>query len=119
MELAAVLAMRPKLIMLDEPDSGLDVIITEDFMNIFNRIKALDMTILLITHREEIGMVADYGTLIWHGNSLITDEFPEVMLRYCKKAGLKEYCKRTLFKNGERCFSEDYIDRIFEEGESI
>jgi hypothetical protein len=50
---------------------------------------------------------------------LITDEFPEVMLRYCKKAGLKEFCKRTLFKNGERCFSEDYIDRIFEGEEQI
>ncbi|MFW9882709.1 MAG: ATP-binding cassette domain-containing protein [Candidatus Thorarchaeota archaeon] len=113
-ELAAVVAMRPKLIMLDEPDSGLDVIIVEDFLNIFNKIKELNMTILLITHREDIGMVADYGTLIWYGNTLITDLFPEVMLRYCKKAGLKEFCKRALLKNGERCFSEDYIDKIFE-----
>jgi Fe-S cluster assembly ATP-binding protein len=112
-ELAAVVAMRPQLIILDEPDSGLDVIIVEDFLNIFNRIKELDMTILLITHREDIGMVADYGTLLWHGDDLITDKFPEVMLRYCKKAGLKEFCKRNLFKNGERCFSEDYIDKIF------
>ena len=118
-ELAAVVAMRPRLIILDEPDSGLDVIIVEDFLNIFNRIKDLDMTILLITHREDIGMVADYGTLLWHGEDLITDEFPEVMLRYCKKAGLKEFCKRNLFKNGERCFSEDYIDKIFAEEEEI
>jgi Fe-S cluster assembly ATP-binding protein len=118
-ELAAVVAMRPRLIILDEPDSGLDVIIVEDFLNIFNRIKELDMTILLITHREDIGMVADYGTLIWHGEDLITDEFPEVMLRYCKKAGLKEFCKRNLFKDGERCFSEDYIDKIFEGEESL
>jgi Fe-S cluster assembly ATP-binding protein len=113
-ELAAVVAMRPKLIILDEPDSGLDVIIVEDFLSIFNKIKQLDMTILLITHREDIGMVADYGTLMWYGDALITDEFPKVMLNYCKKAGLKEFCKRTLFKNGERCFSEDYIDKIFE-----
>ena len=112
-ELAAVVGMRPRLIMLDEPDSGLDVIITEDFMNIFNKIKKLDMTILLITHREDIGMVADYGTLIWYGDTLITDEFPRVMLRYCKKAGLKEFCKRTLYKEGKACFPEDYIDKIF------
>ena len=113
-ELAAAIAMRPKLIMLDEPDSGLDFIVIEDFLNIFEKIKALNMTILLITHREDIGMVADYGTLIWYGEALITDLFPTVMLRYCKKAGLKEFCKRALFKNGERCFSEDYIDKIFE-----
>jgi len=109
--------MRPKLIILDEPDSGLDVIIVEDFLTIFNKIKELDMTILLITHREDIGMVADYGTLMWYGDALMTDEFPKVMLNYCKKAGLKEFCKRALFKNGERCFSEDYIDKIFEEGD--
>ena len=114
-ELAASIAMKPRLIILDEPDSGLDVIIVEDFLNIFNRIKELDMTILLITHREDIGMVADYGTLLWRGTHLLTDEFPKVMLQYCKKAGLKEFCKRALFKNGSKCFDDDYIDRIFRE----
>ena len=114
-ELAATIAMRPKLIILDEPDSGLDFIVIEDFMNIFEKIKKLDMTILLITHREDIGMVADYGTLIWRGDSLLTDVFPNVMLRYCAKAGLKEFCKRKLFQQKGFCFDEDYIDRIFEE----
>ncbi|MFX1337040.1 MAG: ATP-binding cassette domain-containing protein [Promethearchaeota archaeon] len=114
-ELAAVIAMRPRLIILDEPDSGLDMIVVEDFLNIFNRIKNLEMTILLITHREDIGMVADYGTLLWRGDALMTDEFPKVMLKYCAKAGLKEFCKRTLFKNGGKCFDDDYIDRIFRE----
>lgn len=118
-ELAAVIAMRPKLIILDEPDSGLDVIVTEDFLNIFNKIKKLDMTILLITHREDIGMVADNGTLLWRGEAVITDQFPKVMIRYCAKAGLKEFCRRTLFKNGEKCFDDDYIDRIFREENSL
>jgi len=114
-ELAAAIAMRPRLIILDEPDSGLDVIIIEDFLNIFHKIKQLNMTILLITHREDIGIVADYATLMWYGDALITDEFPRVMLQYCKKAGLKEFCKRALFKNGKQCFSDDYIDKMFEE----
>ncbi|MFX1568208.1 MAG: ATP-binding cassette domain-containing protein [Promethearchaeota archaeon] len=118
-ELAAVIAMRPKLIMLDEPDSGLDFIVIEDFLNIFEKIKALNMTILLITHREDIGMVADYGTLIWRGDSLVTDVFPKVMLRYCVKAGLKEFCKRKLFNGKETCFDEDYIDRIFREEQGL
>jgi Fe-S cluster assembly ATP-binding protein len=114
-ELAAAIAMKPRLIILDEPDSGLDFIVLEDFMNIFEKIKKLDMTILLITHREDIGMVADYGTLLWRGDHIITDVFPKVMLRYCAKAGLKEFCKRTLFKNGAVCFDDEYIDRIFKE----
>ena len=118
-ELAAAIAMRPRLIMLDEPDSGLDFIVIEDFLNIFGKIKELDMTILLITHREDIGMVADYGTLIWKGDSIITDEFPKVMLRYCAKAGLKEFCKRKLFNGKGACFDEEYIDRIFKEEQGL
>jgi hypothetical protein len=55
------------------------------------------MTILLITHREDIGMVADYGTLLWRGSCLITDKFPNVMLKYCEKAGLKAICQRSIF----------------------
>ncbi|MHA1343110.1 MAG: hypothetical protein ACTSQG_03935 [Promethearchaeota archaeon] len=91
------------------------MIVIEDFLNIFNRIKQLNMTILLITHREDIGMVADYGTLLWRGDVLITDDFPKVMLRYCAKAGLKDFCKRTLFKEGGKCFDDDYIEKIFKE----
>ncbi|MFX1363729.1 MAG: ATP-binding cassette domain-containing protein [Promethearchaeota archaeon] len=118
-ELAAAIAMRPRLIMLDEPDSGLDFIVIEDFLNIFGKIKELNMTILLITHREDIGMVADYGTLIWRGDSLITDVFPKVMLKYCAKAGLKEFCKRKLFNGKQQCFDEDYIDKIFREEQGL
>ena len=118
-ELAATIAMRPRLIMLDEPDSGLDFIVIEDFLNIFEKIKELNMTILLITHREDIGMVADYGTLIWRGDSLLTDVFPKVMLRYCAKAGLKEFCKRKLFNGKEACFDEEYIDKIFREEQGL
>ncbi len=116
-ELAASIAMRPRLIILDEPSAGLDLIVIEDFLNIFNKIKELDITILLITHREDIGMVADYGTLLWRGEALLTDKFPEIMLRYCAKAGLKEFCKRTLFNGTIKCFDEDYIDKIFREEE--
>ncbi|MBD3215033.1 MAG: ATP-binding cassette domain-containing protein [Candidatus Lokiarchaeota archaeon] len=114
-ELAAAIAIRPRLIILDEPTAGLDLIVIEDFLNIFNKIKALDMTILLITHREDIGMIADYATLLWGGKAVRTDTFPEVMLRYCAKANLKEFCKRTLFQEADVCFGEDYIDKIFEE----
>lgn len=118
-ELAAAIAMRPRLIILDEPDSGLDMVVIEDFLNIFNRIKALNMTILLITHREDIGMVADYGTLLWRGDALMTAEFPRVMLKYCAKAGLKDFCKRTLFNKEGKCFDDDYIDKIFREEEGL
>ncbi len=64
-------------------------------------------------------MVADFGTLIWRGDALLTDVFPKVMLRYCAKAGLKEFCKRKLFNGEGVCFDEDYIDRIFQEEQGL
>ena len=118
-ELAATIAMRPRMVILDEPDSGLDFIVIEDFLHIFSKIKGLNMTILLITHREDIGMVADYGTLIWRGDAILTDVFPKVMLRYCAKAGLKEFCKRKLFNGKQTCFDDDYIDKIFREEQGL
>lgn len=117
-ELAAAVAMKPRLLILDEIEAGLDFIVLDDFMNIFEKVKNLNITIILITHREDIGIVADYGTLLWRGETLLTEEFPKVMLKYCVKAGLKEFCKRTLLKDGEKCFDDDYIEKFFREEES-
>jgi Fe-S cluster assembly ATP-binding protein len=108
-ELAAVIAMRPKLIILDEPTAGLDLIVIESFLDIFNKIKALGMTILLITHREDIGIVSDYSTLIWGGEVVANGYFKDVMLLYCQKAGLKKICNRSLFN------FEEYVDNILKE----
>ena len=58
-------------------------------------------------------MDADYGTLLWRGKHLLTDEFPKMMLQYCNKVGLKGFCKRALFKSGFKCFDDCYIERIF------
>ncbi|MBA7650781.1 putative ATP-dependent transporter SufC [subsurface metagenome] len=97
-ELASVIAMRPKLVILDEAEAGMDLIVLESFMDIFNKIKELGMTILLITHREDIGMVSDNSTLLWEGKVLVNGPFREVMLHYCEKAGLRQICNRTLFE---------------------
>ncbi len=109
-ELAAVIAMRPKLVILDEAEAGMDLIVLESFMDIFNKIKKLGMTILLITHREDIGMVSDNSTLIWDGKVLANGPFRDIMVLYCQKAGLKKICNRTLFNQFDEC-----IDKIIEE----
>lgn len=109
-ELAAVIAMRPKLVILDEAEAGMDLIVLESFMDIFNKIKELGMTILLITHREDIGMVSDNSTLIWDGKVLANGPFRDIMVLYCQKAGLKKICNRTLFNQFDEC-----IDKIIEE----
>ncbi len=66
-ELASLILMRPKLLILDEPDSGIDI---EAIQRIFATIHYLNeqgTTILLITHSLEILKQADHAFLICHG----------------------------------------------------
>ncbi|MFW5739944.1 MAG: ATP-binding cassette domain-containing protein [Myxococcota bacterium] len=66
-ELASIAAMEPKLVMMDEPDSGIDV----DALNrIFDAIKYLKQrgaTVLLITHSMAVLRQADHGFLLCQG----------------------------------------------------
>lgn len=93
-ELAAVVAMRPRLMILDEPDSGLDIIVYDELHEMLARIRRdTGAAILLITHREETGDIADAATLLWRGRVLKSGDFSEVMQTYCLAAGRRERCR--------------------------
>jgi len=67
LELASILAMKPKLVMLDEPDSGIDV---ASLNNIFEAIKMLKedgASVLLITHSEAVLAHAEHAFLLCCG----------------------------------------------------
>ena len=66
-ELASVLELRPKLAILDEPDSGIDMLSTQDIINVINLFKQNGSSVLLITHREEIALIADRASQICRG----------------------------------------------------
>jgi len=94
-EIASVILMRPKLMILDEPDASLDIIVYNEFYELLLKIKKdLGCAILLITHREEAGMVADHATLIENGRAVQTADFRTVMRSYCHRMGRQEKCCR-------------------------
>lgn len=66
-ELASILALHPKLAILDEPDSGIDMLSIQDIINVIHALKANGSSVLLITHREEIAMIADTASQICGG----------------------------------------------------
>ncbi|MCR4427943.1 MAG: ABC transporter ATP-binding protein [Caldiserica bacterium] len=66
-ELASVFAMRPKLAILDEPDSGIDVLALDHVVNLIKEMKRRGTTVLLITHREEVAEIADKASLLCQG----------------------------------------------------
>jgi Fe-S cluster assembly ATP-binding protein len=66
-ELASIMALKPKLVIFDEPDSGIDMMSNQMIANIFEELKNSEATVLTITHREEIALLADEALLLCNG----------------------------------------------------
>lgn len=99
-EIASVIIMKPKLIIMDEPDASLDIIVYNEFYDLLLRIKEeLNCSILLITHREEAGMAADRATLLENGSTVETGDFKKVMRLYCSRMGRQQECSKTCCQN--------------------
>jgi len=92
-ELAAVYAMQPKLAILDEPDSGIDVLSLGDVARLIRRLAERGTAVLLITHRDEMVPVADVAGLMCEGEIVRVGEPQAVREHYawrcrpCEVAG--------------------------------
>ena len=58
-ELASVLARHAKLIIFDEPEAGIDLWSFDSLVKVFKKIKADQVTIIIISHQERILKLAD------------------------------------------------------------
>lgn len=89
-ELAAVYAMRPLLAVLDEPDSGIDVLCMEDVVFLVSRMAKEGTAVLLITHRDEMVGVANRASLMCAGSVVSTgspDQVRDYFARRCRPHG--------------------------------
>ena len=84
-ELAAVYAMRPRLAVLDEPDSGIDVLCLDDIMALVRRMADEGMSVLMITHRDEMADVADTASLMCAGAIVNTGTPAEVRAYFAQR----------------------------------
>ncbi|HOO34158.1 MAG TPA: ATP-binding cassette domain-containing protein [Thermotogota bacterium] len=83
-ELASAMMMKPKIIFFDEPDSGIDMMSNKMLKDMFNEMKESGTTVVSITHREEISLIADHALLICDGK-LVADDKPEIVNRIYKE----------------------------------
>lgn len=78
--LAASLAMRADVLLLDEPFSYLDVRATDDFLGVVKRLKAKGKTIILATHNlEPVAHLADEIALIDEGRVVVKGTVRDVL----------------------------------------
>ncbi len=69
-ELASIIAMEPKLILLDEPDSGIDIDALEKIFSLLKKLKQDGITIVAITHSLAVLSQADHAFLMCCGKIL-------------------------------------------------
>jgi len=80
-ELASILVMKPKVALLDEPDSGIDI---ESIERIFEAVRLLKdggTTVILITHSLAVLDQAEHAFLLCHGK-LVDKGSAKKMKRY-------------------------------------
>lgn len=82
-ELASVMAMKPRLAILDEPDSGIDVLSLPHIMNGIAEMGKQGSSVLLITHSEEAIKAADEVWIACDGRIINTGQ-PEELCEWFK-----------------------------------
>ena len=85
-ELASVAAMHPRLAILDEPDSGIDFLSLGEITGLIERMNRQGSAILLITHREEMALMAHRSSLMCAGQVIAAGAPSEVA------AYFREHC---------------------------
>ena len=80
-ELASIALMKPQIVLMDEPDSGVDIEAVNFIFKVIELLKSQGATIILITHSPEVLKHADHGFLLCHG-SLMDKGNTQEMLAY-------------------------------------
>jgi len=69
-ELASILAMNPRVVLMDEPDSGIDIEALDRIFDTLRRLKTAGTTVILITHSLAVLEQAEHAFLICCGRLL-------------------------------------------------
>ena len=89
MEIARALAMKPRIIMMDEPATGLNDTETVEMLSLIRRISDSGTTVLLVEHNMHLVMqvsdrilVLDYGSRLAEGTTHEIQNNPQVIAAY-------------------------------------
>lgn len=80
LELAKSLAMKPRLLMLDEVNAGLNTAEIDDALDIIRRIGASGVTILVVEHLMKVVLSISERIIVLHHGQMIADGEPKNVL---------------------------------------
>jgi Fe-S cluster assembly ATP-binding protein len=88
-ELASVLALAPRLVILDEPTAGIDLLSIREIIKLIGSFKQRGSAVLLITHREEVTRIADRASQLCGGRIVCSGDPGSVAASYQGRACLR------------------------------
>ena len=110
-ELAAVLAMQPKLAILDEPAAGIDLLSLDEITQLILTLKQAGSAVLLITHREDMAARADAASQLCGGRIVCRGDPARVIENFKARV-----CRRC---DGETCENVSPHPGPLPEGEGV
>ena len=96
-EVASILLMEPKLVILDEPDSGIDVQALDNIFDALSYLKKKGTTIILITHSKAVLENSEYAYLLCNGKIIdqgSSNEIKKYFEHKCINCGHKNIPKK-------------------------
>ncbi|MGD9301148.1 MAG: ABC transporter ATP-binding protein [Desulfobacterales bacterium] len=84
-ELASILTMAPRLVLMDEPDSGIDVDALQRIFEAIRHLKQKGTTVLLITHSATVLEQADHAFLLCCGQLVEKGSVDKIMKYFGEK----------------------------------
>jgi Fe-S cluster assembly ATP-binding protein len=84
-ELASILAMEPRIVLMDEPDSGIDIDALYRIFDAIRLLKDLGSTVILITHSLTVLHQAEHAYLLCNGK-IIEEGTAERVAGYFEKS---------------------------------
>jgi len=100
-ELASVFSLKPKLVILDEPDSGIDISSIRVIKRLIKKFKEMGTAIILITHSEAMAKISDKVAILCNGHIVKKGRNKEItrfFQKYCRLCAHKQKIKEK-FQN--------------------
>ncbi|MFW6383607.1 MAG: AAA family ATPase, partial [Nanoarchaeota archaeon] len=102
-ELASILAMSPKLVLLDEPDSGIDVSSLQNIFWTIKKLKKQGTTVILITHSPTVLKEAEHAFLLCDGQVIDEGKTKDILPYFEEKCiPCKNQNAHELKKGGDK-----------------
>lgn len=94
--LARCLAMKPEILLLDEPTSAIDVELVTEVLNIIKKLNEDDKSIIVITHEMAFAYQVAHKVIFMDNGTVIESGTPEEIIKEPKELKTKQFMNNIL-----------------------